>query len=141
MRCLVRRSIVVTLLTLVAGFASGCLAPTLPPLPPPNAQASAPADGEVVVSGNVLTENAGAMVLALNNRTGDMAGQLLENDETRFSFKMRAEEADLLTVFYLVHNEQSEAIELEVPGAEPAGSGAGSAAPDAGAAAPEQQDP
>jgi hypothetical protein len=113
----------------------------LPPLPPPNAQASAPVDGEVVVSGRVLTENAGAMVLALNNRTGDMGGQLLENGETRFSFKVRAEERDLLTVFYLAHDEQSEAIELEVPEAELTDSGDTSAAPDAGPEALDQEGP
>jgi hypothetical protein len=96
------------------------LAPTLPPLPPPNAKSSASVAGEVEVSGNVLEENAGAMVLALNDRTGEMGGQLLERDETHFSFRMRAEVDDSLTVFYLAHNEQSEAVSITVPAAEAA---------------------
>lgn len=108
-----RRSLVISLAAL-AGLLEGCLAPTLPPLPPPQAKASAPVDGEVEVTGKVLDENAGAMVLGLNNQTGTMAGQLLESDQTSFAFKLRAEVGDVLTVYYLAHNEQSEAVNITV---------------------------
>jgi hypothetical protein len=118
MRSLDRRRTLVISLALLAGFGQGCLAPTLPPLPPPQAKASAPVDGEVEVTGSVLDENAGAMVLALNHQSGEMGGQLLERDETQFAFRMRAEVADVLTVYYLVHNEQSEAVELKIRAAQ-----------------------
>jgi hypothetical protein len=114
MRSLDRRRLLVTSLALLGGLAGGCLAPTLPPLPPPAAKVSAPVDGQVEVSGAVLDENAGAMVLSLNNQSGEVGGQLLEHGETRFSFKMRAQVDDVLTVFYLVHNEQSDATNLTV---------------------------
>lgn len=112
---------------MAAALAPGCLAPTLPPLPPPRASVSEPVNGEVEVSGEVAEQDAGAMVLALNNQTGDLSGQLLPHDETRFSFKLRAQLDDVVTVFYLAHDEQSEAVNLTVrAGEEPPEGDAGS---------------
>jgi hypothetical protein len=116
MPSLVRRQLVVTWLALLGGLGHGCIAPTLPPLPPPQAKASAPVDGQVEVTGEVLPDHAGAMVLSLNNYTGEIGGQLLDRDEVRFAFKMRAEPGeDVLTVFYLLHEDQSEAVLVDVP--------------------------
>jgi hypothetical protein len=116
-------------LALLAFVASGCLAPTLPPLPPPQAKVSAPVDGEVEISGSVRKEDAGAMVLALNNRSGDVDGQLLEDHETRFSFKLPAEIGDSVTVYYRAHGEQSEALNFIVPAVNDDGQSPGDAGP------------
>jgi hypothetical protein len=125
MPSLVGRRWLVTSLAVFLGLLPGCLAPTLPPLPPPQAKVSAPVDGEVEVTGEVRDEDAGAMVLALNQNTGQMGGVLMEAEQTEFSFKLRADVDQVVTVFYLAHNEQSEAVDITVRAAEPS--------PDAGA--------
>jgi hypothetical protein len=114
MPSLVGRRWLVTSLAVFASLLSGCLAPTLPPLPPPQAKVSAPVEGEVEVSGEVREEDAGAMVLALNQNTGQMGGLLMEPEQTEFSFQLRAEVDHVITVFYLAHDEQSEAVDLTV---------------------------
>lgn len=115
---LVRRRALVILLAITGGMTHACLAPTLPPLPPPQARVSAPVDGEVEITGSIRDQDAGAMVLGLNNDTGAIAGQLLERGETRFLFKLRAETDHTITVFYRAHDEQSETVNLVVEGAE-----------------------
>lgn len=122
MSSLVGRRVVVTLLALLGGLTAGCLQPTLPPLPPPEApNVTAPVDGEVQVSGSLPIEDA-SFVLVWNHGQGGsddpgtVVGQRMSGRSYRF--RLPAQSGDVLELWYLAGGSQSDGAIAEVPEAE-----------------------
>lgn len=88
----------------------GCLSPTLP-LPPPSSPtvSGTDTDGNVRLTGNVLPDSE---VFALNLSNNAISGQLTTSGA--YDFKIRAEQNDRLTIWYVRETVQSPSTEVVV---------------------------
>ncbi len=106
-----RRWFSVTFVGGMSGLCVGCLSPTLPPLPPPNAP-------EVTVLSNDRVELAGSLpeerahVLALNVRTGVISGEAVTAYDYRFSAAARA--GDTMLIWFVTARHTSPATEFVI---------------------------
>ena len=103
-----RRLFVASALALLA---SACLSPTLPLPPPsrPNVQGPDP-QGNVTLDGTVLD---GAVVSALNMRTGELRGHTTGTDG-HYNFKIPAQIGDDMELWYSVGTYQSPSIVFSI---------------------------
>lgn len=126
-------------LWLVSGlFASACLSPTLPPLPPPvEPNLSYVSEGQLLVSGSLAIERS-ARVIAVNANNDHVAGAVVRDADYRFV--IAAQPGDNIELWYEVGAEVSESVFLTAPaykvdvldaGGDRDGDIGGDAAPDA----------
>jgi hypothetical protein len=102
------------LVFLAANCLAGCLSsPTLPLPPPSPAPATVPENGTTELKGTVPDGRPGVRVLALNQRTGLVFGQDLE--DRRFAFRAAAVSGDVFTLWYTASRAVSEPVEVLVP--------------------------
>lgn len=113
------------------GLAAGCTnAPTLP-VPPPNALVEEPPDAEGFVTIRVSGAEPDALVLGLNERTGN--GTIETAGPTgEASLRLRAEIGDAIQVWQRVGSQGGEVVDVIVPGPRDAGSPDAGPPPDGG---------
>ena len=97
---------------LVPALFSGCLAPTLPLPPPDRPQVEGPdATGNIRMTGT--SSERGAVVYALNDRSGQIVGQRT-NASSAYELVMAAELGDYITFWYTVGADQSPTLVFRV---------------------------
>lgn len=101
------------LLLLSAGLAlASCLSPTLPLPPPSRPDVSAPDDGGLVrLQGHAAPHSE---VIAWNRRSDVIAGQVTR-DSAAYDFKIQAEVGDLLELWYIQGDDESQSVRVTVP--------------------------
>ena len=97
----------------MAGFClAGCLSPTLPLPPPAKPDVSAPDE-----SGYVRLQGVAAPlseVIAWNHNNNLIAGQVT-GDSALYDFAIKAEENDVIELWYIKGSEESSSVKIVVP--------------------------
>jgi hypothetical protein len=96
-------------LALVGLALAGCLSPTLPLPPPSKPDVEGPdQQGQVTLDGFVPQSN--TAVVAVNHRTGEIRGQIV--NDFHYRFQIGAEYGDLMELWYTIGDEQSPAVKF-----------------------------
>jgi hypothetical protein len=90
---------------------AGCLSPTLPLPPPSKPTVEGPDEQGMVTLDGYAQANSPAY--ALNSRTGDIRGQITENDG-HYNFQIAAEVGDELSFWYSVGTDNSPSIVFQI---------------------------
>jgi hypothetical protein len=100
------------LLSLAGVCLAGCLSPTLPLPPPSRPDVSAPDEsGYARLQGFAAPQ---VEVIALNRNNKQIAGQVT-GDDSRYDFKIPAQSGDVLDLWYIDGDDESQTVVVKVP--------------------------